>query len=368
MPLILLLLAGLTAPPERPPRSDETILFFDSAAVLDPAGERWVIPIHFWAFEPERDSLTRKATIDLLAKTLDVDDKPRAQRRMFEQRAAWFLVDNEEHVRPRIRIGGAEHLLNASGENGHSMTLLHVPRAALPAPRGGVPAWARYQLLDAHGQPTGVAAGALLIPPEGVSVISDIDDTIRITHVRDTGATFRSTFLNQFQPVPGMSDVYADWAKRGAAFHYASSSPWQLYTPIVSFMEKEGFPRGGMHMKLVRLKDSSFFNLFKSPRELKGAQVERVLQTWPGRRFILVGDSAEQDPEIYGDLARRYADRVARVYIRNLDGQTPEASRYREAFRELPPERWRLFTDPGELRADAAVLFDDPAASAPASR
>ena len=45
----------------------------------------------------------------------------------------------------------------------------------------------------------------------GMTVISDIDDTIKITQVRDRRAALRNTFLEPFAPVPGMAKVYSGW-------------------------------------------------------------------------------------------------------------------------------------------------------------
>ena len=56
-------------------------------------------------------------------------------------------------------------------------------------------------------------------------VISDIDDTVKITEVRDRHAMLRNTFLREFQPVPGMADFYQTLARsNGAAFHYTPHS------------------------------------------------------------------------------------------------------------------------------------------------
>lgn len=47
----------------------------------------------------------------------------------------------------------------------------------------------------------------------------------------------------------------------------------------------------------------------------------------PQRKFILVGDSGEKDPEIYRFLAHRYPGRVAAVLIRNLNTRPLDAKR-----------------------------------------
>jgi phosphatidate phosphatase APP1 len=62
-----------------------------------------------------------------------------------------------------------------------------------------------------------------------------------------------------------------------------------------------------------------------------------------------VGDSGERDPEIYGGLARTFPDQVSSILIRNVTDQSADDPRYRDAFRGVPRERWRIFDDAAEL-------------------
>ncbi|MBT8100535.1 MAG: App1 family protein, partial [Gammaproteobacteria bacterium] len=65
------------------------------------------------------------------------------------------------------------------------------------------------------------------------------------------------------------------------------------------------------------------------------------------------GDSGEQDPEVYGEIARRYPQSIQRILIRRLDDADRDDARYIEAFADVPPAKWQLFDDPGQLSADA---------------
>jgi Uncharacterized conserved protein (DUF2183) len=83
-------------------------------------------------------------------------------------------------------------------------------------------------------------------------VISDIDDTIKITEIP---AGFKvvviNTFFRDFVAAPEMAKMYQGF--NGASFHYVSGGPWQLYGPLSEFLfsEKAGFPEGTFHMKQV---------------------------------------------------------------------------------------------------------------------
>ena len=114
-------------------------------------------------------------------------------------------------------------------------------------------------------------------------------------------------------------------------------------------MEDANFPAGAFHLRKFRLKDSSFLSLLDDPVGYKVGIIESLLQTFPRRTFILVGDSGEKDPEVYGILARRFPSQVKRILIRNITDESNTGGRFQDAFRELPPTLWTCFEDPSDL-------------------
>lgn len=166
--------------------------------------------------------------------------------------------------------------------------------------------------------------------------------------MRNRHELIRNTFSRPFKPAPGMAALYASWATNaGAQFHYVSAGPWQLYPPLSEFILSEGFPAGIFHMKYFRVKDETFWDLFKSPERYKPGVIEPMLKRFPERRFILVGDSGEKDPEIYGGIARRHKKQIAKICIRDVTDDLE--ARYLDAFEGLPRELWTIFKDPAEL-------------------
>jgi phosphatidate phosphatase APP1 len=77
--------------------------------------------------------------------------------------------------------------------------------------------------------------------------------------------------------------------------------------------------------------------------------IRGILQMYPRRRFLLVGDSGEHDPETYGSLARRHAGQIAGVFIRQLGGPGENRQRYAQAFRGVNPAIIKLYADATEL-------------------
>ncbi|CAF3409392.1 unnamed protein product, partial [Rotaria sp. Silwood2] len=67
-----------------------------------------------------------------------------------------------------------------------------------------------------------------ILASQGVSVISDIDDTIKISKVLCIPSLLKHRFYDDFKPVNGMNELYQKWHQQKCQFHYVSASPWQL--------------------------------------------------------------------------------------------------------------------------------------------
>ncbi|OAD80489.1 hypothetical protein PHYBLDRAFT_178624, partial [Phycomyces blakesleeanus NRRL 1555(-)] len=157
-----------------------------------------------------------------------------------------------------------------------------------------------------------------LIDSEGISVISDIDDTIKITGVLDgRDAILRNTFFKKAQEVPGMSKVYQTWADQGIHIHYVSNSPWQVYPALREFFEQVKFPQGSMHLRVINTQDI----IRGKPMQHKLDVIPRIIQDFPKRKFILIGDSGEHDPEIYQEIYRQFPDQIIKVFIRDVSSE-----------------------------------------------
>ena len=337
-----------------PLKSDEEVVFFPTAAHPDSEGNHWILPVHAWIFEPERGSLLRRGALAGAAAALDLDESA-AGSDIFRERAAWFLVDNERGKRIDLDVAtsaaGARGL-GPSGPDGHLTATLMLERNE--AGPGTAPVRLDYALIAPPGDVRRFRGQAFLIPANGLSVISDIDDTVKISQVTDKLALLENSFLRPFAAAPGMAELYQGLARRGAAFHYVSSSPWQLYPSLADFQAAAGLPGGSIHLRSFRFKDETFLNLFKSSQDTKPPVIEALLAAWPARGFVLIGDSGEADPEIYAAIARSHPGQVRAILIRNVTGEAAGDRRFQEAFQGLPADLWQLFAD-----TDAAEAFLD---------
>ena len=174
---------------------------------------------------------------------------------------------------------------------------------------------------------------------------------MKITNVAHRRELLANTFLREFAAVPGMVEAFRRLGESGTVFHYVSASPWQLVPSLCEFFTVAGLPAGSMHLKLFRLKDSTPLGRLPSRKRSKRRAIERILADFPGRRFVLVGDSGERDPEVYTAVARRHPQQVQSVLIRQVEAKAPREkvrSRLYRLASKLPAGRLRVFTEPAE--------------------
>jgi hypothetical protein len=326
-----------------PIKDDEDVVLFATAAHREGTG--WRVPLHAWIFEPEHGSLWRGGAVRGVRAALDVEAVG-ARRARLEVVARWFLVDNERGKALEIELGsglegGQIVTLPDSAADGHARG-----SARLPARE---PGWITVRTWARDGRR--FTGQVQLVPETGVTVVSDIDDTIKVTEVlRGNRRVVERTLLEPFEAVPGMARAYAAWAADGAVFHYVSGSPWHLYPELTRWMARSRFPRGTLALRTFRPRDSSRWNLLESPRRHKLAAIGALLRRYPRRRFVLVGDSGESDPEIYGELARTFGAQVRAIAIRRLPGDAYGPARVARAIAGVRA-RVIAFESPTELAA-----------------
>jgi len=167
-------------------------------------------------------------------------------------------------------------------------------------------------------------------PAPGVAVVSDFDDTIVNTYVRDKTrmlALVVTAGAEDLEVVPSASRAYSLARDAGArAFFYVSGSPLALYERIARVLDEGGFPKGPILLK--NLGEDSLF----AHEEYKLGRIEALLERYPDLSFVLVGDSGEKDPEIYAELRRRHGDRVAAILIRRAPMTDVDHGRFKGMF------------------------------------
>jgi phosphatidate phosphatase APP1 len=328
------------------------VAVYDAYARIHPRHREWQMVIRGSVGTPRPDSIRRRLFLRIVQRALRFTDEQMASE-VFQDRVRDFLMVPEKRCEIQVSLNGADVVLpkktRSDGSFLSSVLLSHSLLSDFSTRLDSPQKTFRIETVTVGGVEQEIEAEAELIPPEGVSVISDIDDTLKLSQVGDRLSLLANTFLRPFAPVPGMADVYRIWKEKGAVFHYVSSSPWQLHRPLRRFMYENGFPPGTFHLRPLRLRGPRIVELFMGRKSAKRRSIKGLLRWYPQRRFILIGDSGEKDPEIYGAFCRKFPQQVSRIFIRRIPGTTLDPDRLKRAFRRIPRNRWQIFDEPAEL-------------------
>ncbi len=154
-------------------------------------------------------------------------------------------------------------------------------------------------------------------------VVSDIDDTIKITNVLSIGSAVKNGLFGQ-QTFTGMSELYQELAKNGQAAAtpagsmnppvvYMSGSPPVLEGEIHDMLvEDRKFPEGRFLLRdWIKTKDVYTFK--SSGFKALAAEVKMP--------FVALGDDTEKDPNVLSEFGVAHPDRAAALYIHRVTGR-----------------------------------------------
>lgn len=162
------------------------------------------------------------------------------------------------------------------------------------------------------------------VKADNLSIVSDIDDTVKYTGVNNKIQLVKNILLGNSKtdkPYAGVSSLYKgiiNGPKNNGVqcMHYVSGSPTQLYKRIKDFFTYQNFPEGSIDLKYsdtkLEAKSSDVF-------EYKTGRIRNILKTYPNKKFILFGDTTQKDTETYVEMSREFPDRVLGIYINNVN-------------------------------------------------
>lgn len=140
-----------------------------------------------------------------------------------------------------------------------------------------------------------------------VSIITDLDDTIKITQ-----ASGKPSDILGSDVYTGMPEFFQAAAKTFSTDLYIiTASPAFLRSRLTSSLKKKG-----INFKSLILRE----NVFESKFEYKVHEIKKILDK-SSDDFILIGDDLGEDPEIYAEINRLYPGRILGTYIHHVDGR-----------------------------------------------
>jgi phosphatidate phosphatase APP1 len=354
-----LLLTALLAPltscgPRCNIKKDEQVHFYPSYLYLSDDRQSWMMNVSGQIVRQDPHSIFSKSAMEAvnsLALLL-----PGIQDRLvwLEEHLQPFAVQAVEGKAVPVAIQKNTQRLPESAPDGYFEGPVKWPSASF----ANHPEWISFQNEPCSEDAPRFTGQALVIPDQGISVISDIEGTLRASVEPASKETASPIFGRPSKPVAGMGSRYTAWAAQGAVFHYVSSYPWQWLKPLQGFLTQEGFPQGTVHMRRLSIEHpgsiseavSALGSLLQPSVASMQPSMEQLLQRFPHRQFILIGHSAGPDPEVYAALARRYPQQIRAIYIRQAPG-SEKVRDWKETFNGLPADHWKVFSQPAELPA-----------------
>jgi phosphatidate phosphatase APP1 len=278
-------------------KSDDTVWLMDNVAFKSQDKDEWQAEFVVAVFE-QHESKSISDAVNGVAEKIGLANDD-AAKKTIESRMHAFLQDILPGRTVGAMFGGNTPLsLGPGGHNGISSDI-----RLLPTAEDGTRVQTVAQV------PQGVTGmktmTTVYAEPEGWAVISDIDDSIKVTMTSDPIGILRSTFVSDPTPIAGMPELYA-WIQQliseRSPFFYLSASPYNLYPFLHAFREAH-YPQGQ-----IVLRDASWMsipgllsNLTLGTHEYKVDRIRKINSWLPRRKLICIGDSTQSDPESYGD-------------------------------------------------------------------
>jgi hypothetical protein len=225
-------------------------------------------------------------------------------------------------------------LRNTSGPNGGYMTPGNQTR--------------QVQTLKvfANGTDTGNAT-AYLVPQEGVTIISDVDDILRVTKIYDPEEGLLNSFARPFTAWENMPEIYANWgnASDNIHFHYLTTTPEQVTRNYMDFIYKT-YPLGSFDTRPLNFSDVS------ATLHIRRFLLDKIFKAFPQRQFVLVADTTNPDiMEAYPALYNDYPGQVSCILLRNTSA-TDSTNKFpydTSGFENIPQGNYMFFRTPNDL-------------------
>ncbi|HKJ11436.1 MAG TPA: phosphatase domain-containing protein [Ornithinimicrobium sp.] len=227
-------------------------------------------------------------------------------------RRGWraFVTAPAMNTPVRIQVGDAS-VVARTDRGGYIDTM--VPGHGLD------PGWHHAELSTINGDRVHVSCH--IVDPEArLGVISDIDDTVMITHLPRPLIAAWNTFVRSEQrreEVPGMASFYRSLLAQapGTPIFYVSTGAWNTAPTLTRFLRRHDFPMGPL---LLTDWGPTNTGWFRSGQMHKSSQLHRLAREFPQCRWIMVGDDGQHDPTLYGDFAQALPEAVEVIAIRKL--------------------------------------------------
>ena len=197
----------------------------------------------------------------------------------------------------------------------------------LPPLTGDSLGWVKVHASTGSGGDEVTAVHEVMRTPTAAAfgIISDLDDTVIHTGITSLLLAAKLTFLENAKtrkPLEGVAGLYqalqsghAGWPRN--PLFYISSSPWNLHDLLVDFLRLNEIPPGPILLRDIGIDRTKFIK--EKGHGHKREKALDLLDSFPDLPFVLIGDSGQEDPSIYAEVATLRSGRILAIYIRDID-------------------------------------------------
>jgi len=312
---------------------NEELEIYKSYARIDENTQDYVVLLRGWIYQSSIID-TRSVFLTLLEGQID---SPPARPANINSRIDPFLVDNQSGEVIKVAIGSKVYALDPSLSSGFLSGEIHISSQQAEAifDKQGNDTYISYRVLLPADEKREFKGKIDVVSNDGIIVVSDIDDTIKISEVYiSESRLLENIFYKEERSVPDMSTFLQTLENENESplFFYVSGSPKQMNKSLTNFLDEKEFPKGYIYLKDFQVTTISSFLDTNSTYEHKLKNIRALFKEFPRREFILIGDSGEKDPEVYGKLFEEYSSRIKSIHIRNVTSETLDNVRFKNIF------------------------------------
>ena len=210
------------------------------------------------------------------------------------------------------------------------------------------------QVLNVYTQGADLGnATAWLVPDTGFTIISDIDDILRVTKIYEPKEGLLNSFARPFTPWMNMPEIYANWSASipDFHFHYLTTTPEQVTRNYMDFIYNT-YPGGSFDTRPLN------FSNVEETLKVRKVLLEKIFQTYPKRKFILIADTSNSDVMTdYPMMATEFPGQVQCIFLRNTTATDP-GDRFpydTSGFKDLNQQTYMFFLIPVRTYSEFAV-------------
>ncbi|KAB8293508.1 hypothetical protein EYC80_007814 [Monilinia laxa] len=190
-------------------------------------------------------------------------------------------------------------------------------------------------------------ATSYLVPESGITIISDIDDILRITKIYEPKEGLLNSFARPFTQWMNMPDIYANWSRTipNFHFHYLTTTPEQVTRNYMQFIY-DNYPGGSFDTRPLNFSDVS------ATLSIRKFLLTKIFETYPHRKFILVADTSNADVmKDYPEMVTDFPGQVQCIFLRNTSA-TDSGDKFpyqTSGFKNLNQSQYMFFLVPDDL-------------------